>query len=270
MPDRYAVIGNPIEHSRSPFIHAQFARETEQDLIYEKLLAPLDGFEKTVKEFFAAGGKGLNVTVPFKEEAFRFANDLTERAQLAGAVNTLALQIDGSLLGDTTDGAGLVGDLIRNNMQIEGARILILGAGGAVRGVLEPLLKAKPAKVVVANRTASKAHDLAEVFGHLGNIRGCGFTDLDTSQFDTVVNGTSASLSGELPPIPSSVFAENAAAYDMMYSNELTPFLAWAEQCGVTQLADGIGMLVGQAAESFKIWRGVEPCVKTVIQAMPK
>lgn len=270
MPDRYAVIGNPIEHSRSPFIHAQFARETEQDLIYEKLLAPLDSFENTVKQFFNEGGKGLNVTVPFKEEAFRFANTLTERAQLAGAVNTLALQADGTVLGDTTDGAGLVGDLIRNNMPITDARVLILGAGGAVRGVLEPLLKAKPATVVIANRTASKAHELAEIFGHLGNIHGCGFTELDTSVFDTVVNGTSASLSGDLPPIPSSVFAKDAAAYDMMYSQELTPFLAWAEQCGVTHLADGIGMLVGQAAESFKLWRGVEPCVKTVIGAMPK
>lgn len=270
MPDRYAVIGNPIEHSRSPFIHAQFARETQQDLIYEKLLAPLDGFEQSVNYFFAHGGKGLNVTVPFKEEAYRFADSLTERAKLAGAVNTLALQADGSVLGDTTDGAGLVGDLIRNSMPIKDARILILGAGGAVRGVLEPLLKAQPQCVVIANRTASKARELAEIFGHLGNVRGCGFTELDTSEFDTVINGTSASLSGDLPPIPSNVFAANASVYDMMYGNELTPFLAWAEQCGVTHLADGIGMLVGQAAESFKLWRDIEPCVKTVIEAMPK
>ena len=268
MSDRYIVVGNPIEHSKSPQIHSQFAVQTQQDLIYEKQLIELGDFNKDVKAFFAAGGKGLNVTVPFKEEAYQFADTLTERAKLAGAVNTLALQSDGSIVGDTTDGEGLVNDLKRHLFPLMNAKILVLGAGGAVRGVLEPLLAERPARVVIANRTASKAETLAEQFKHLGNIEAKGFDHLAGESFDVVINGTSASLSGDLPPIPATVFGDHAAAYDMMYGKEPTAFLQWAKENGCTVIADGLGMLVGQAAVSFKRWRGVMPDVDPVIESL--
>ena len=265
MTDKYAVVGNPIAHSKSPAIHMAFAKQTQQDIVYEKKLIELGDFEKDVKAFFAEGGKGLNVTVPFKEEAFQFVDQLTTRAQLAGAVNTLALQPDNTVLGDTTDGAGLLADLKRNAMPLKDANILVLGAGGAVRGILEPLLAEKPANVVVANRTASKAQKLQDIFEHLGDIKGCGFDELDALQFNTIINGTSASLSGDLPPVPASIFASDASAYDMMYGKNLTPFLIWAKEQGCKQVCDGLGMLVGQAAESFMIWRGVLPEVQELV-----
>ena len=268
--DRYAVVGNPIAHSKSPIIHAQFAAQTQQAITYEKILIEFGNFEQDVKAFFAAGGKGLNVTVPFKEDAFDFADSLTPRAKLAGAVNTLALQADGSILGDTTDGAGLVGDLKRQHFTLRGQRILVLGAGGAVRGVLEALLTEQPCEIIIANRTPAKAHVIANIFKHLGNIHACGFDDLDHQTFTTVINGTSASLSGETPPVPASIFANTpiTGAYDMMYGKGLTPFLMWAHNNHVPLLADGLGMLIGQAAESFKLWRGLMPCVQTVLTAM--
>lgn len=270
MQDRYAVVGNPIAHSKSPAIHTLFAAQTQQDLTYEKILIALGDFENDVKEFFATGGKGLNITVPFKENAFSFPDELTQRAQLAGAVNTLVKQDDGRILGDTTDGAGLVNDLKHHGFLLQGARILVLGAGGAVRGVLEPLLAEKPKEIVIANRTVEKAQKLADIFHDYGNIRACGFNELADCNFETVINGTSASLAGELPPVPSSIFASvpKTGAYDMMYGKDLTPFLLWAKQQAVPLLADGLGMLVGQAAESFQLWRGVMPDVKPVIETL--
>ena len=272
MTDRYAVVGNPIGHSKSPDIHAQFAQQTAQDLTYEKILIGLDDFEKDVTAFFAEGGKGLNITVPFKENAFRFASELTARAQLAGAVNTLAKNNDGSILGDTTDGLGLVNDLKNNGFALKQKRILILGAGGAVRGVLEPLLAEQPAYIIIANRTQAKAQALVDIFKNHGNIEARRFTELNKLEFDTVINGTSASLNGELPPVPASIFAAgpHTGAYDMVYGKERTPFLLWAEANKVPLLCDGLGMLVGQAAEAFKLWRGVMPEVQSVITKLRK
>lgn len=259
MTDRYAVFGNPIAHSKSPAIHADFARQTAQDLVYEALLAPLDGFAGAVRAFAAAGGRGANVTVPFKEEAYRLATLLTPRAELAGAVNTLRFA-DGEIVGDNTDGAGLVRDLCVNlGCPLAGRRILLLGAGGAARGALGPLLDARPAALVVANRTPDKAHDLAARFGAHGPVRGCAYPELAGQAFDLVVNATSASLGGELPPLPAGVFAPDSLAYDMMYGKGDTPFMTFARAQGAARVADGLGMLVEQAAEAFFVWRGVRP-----------
>lgn len=272
--DQYAVVGNPIAHSKSPIIHTQFARQTQQTLHYNKRLIARGDFKKDVTAFFAEGGKGLNITVPFKEEAFHFATVLTQRAQLAGAVNTLALQADGSILGDTTDGVGLVRDLKNHHFTLKGARVLILGAGGAVRGVLEPILAEQPHEVVIANRTLSKAQQLADTFKPYGNIHACAFIALTQEQyltgFDTVINGTSASLNGDLPPVTASIFAakKTTGAYDMMYGPTLTPFLEWAQINGVSLLTDGLGMLVSQAAASFELWRGVMPEVNTATEIL--
>ncbi|QWT46712.1 shikimate dehydrogenase [Azospira inquinata] len=258
MTDRYAVFGNPIAHSKSPFIHGRFAAATGQDLSYEALLAPKDDFPGAVAAFIAAGGKGANVTVPFKEEAFRLCQRRSPRADLAGAVNTLVFR-DGEIFGDNTDGAGLVRDLEHNlGLSLAGKRLLLLGAGGAARGVLGPLLAAKPATLVIANRTPAKAADLAARFAHLGAVTGGGYGDIQGA-FDVVINATSASLGGDLPPLPAGVFAPGAAAYDMMYGKGDTPFLAFARQQGATLLADGLGMLLEQAAESFFLWRGLRP-----------
>lgn len=265
--DRYAVFGNPVSHSRSPDIHAAFARQTGEDLIYTKQHIELDTFVDNAQAFFADGGKGLNITLPFKTEAFDFSDTLSERAQRAGAVNTLTANADGTILGDNTDGIGLVRDMLDNlNWKISGQRILVIGAGGAVRGILEPLLSQSPASLVIANRTLAKALQLAEDFADLGKVLGVGFGELEAlSPFDLVINGTSASLSGELPPLPENLVTENACAYDMMYAAEPTVFMQWMEQRGVNRLADGLGMLVEQAAESFYLWRGVRPATSTLI-----
>jgi shikimate dehydrogenase len=269
MTDRYAVFGNPIAHSRSPDIHAAFAEQTDQQLVYTKQLVEPGRFREAADEFFRAGGQGLNVTVPFKEDAFQYADDLTQRAKTAGAVNTLILRPDGSVLGDNTDGIGMVRDITeRLGWPLQGKRVLLLGAGGAVRGVILPCLEEKPVSLTIANRTVAKASDLAASFSHIGKVEACGYDALDERQFDLVINGTSASLQGDLPPIPTTVFAPNAAAYDMMYSAQLTPFLAWAQAQGVTALADGLGMLVGQAAEAFAQWRGVQPDPTPVLKAL--
>lgn len=260
--DRYAVVGNPIAHSKSPWIHAAFARQTGQALTYEALLAPLDDFAATVARFRAEGGRGLNVTVPFKLEAFALADRRTPRAEAAGAVNTLAFGTDG-ILGDNTDGAGLVRDLASHlGCPPRGRRILLLGAGGATRGALLPLLDTAPADLCIANRTAHKAVELAQAFAaHAGTVRieGCGFEALADQRFDLVINATSASLSGELPPLPPGLYAQGALAYDMMYGRGHTPFLRAALADGAARVADGLGMLVEQAAESFALWRGVRP-----------
>lgn len=263
MPDRYAVFGNPIAHSKSPLIHTEFARQTGQDLVYEARLAPLDGFVAAVEAFRAEGGKGANVTVPFKGEAFRYATALTERARLAEAVNTLCFGEDG-VLGDNTDGVGLVRDLTRNLGQaIGGRRVLLLGAGGAARGVLGPLLAEAPARLVIANRTAHRARALAERFSAFGLVEGGGYEALAGLAFDIVINATSTGLSDALPPLPPTVFAPGALAYDMMYGRA-TPFMVFAEQRGA-RVSDGLGMLVEQAAESFWLWRGIRPATAPVI-----
>lgn len=269
MTDRYAVVGHPIGHSKSPRIHADFARQTEQDLSYEAILAPLDGFAATVDAFRQSGGKGLNVTVPFKLEAWRYATALTERARLAEAANTLKFESDGRVLGDNTDGAGLTRDITANlDFSIADKRILLMGAGGAARGVLLPLLEQHPASLHIANRTAAKAEELARQFQPYGPVSGGGYAGLAGHAFDLIINATSSSLSDELPPLPQGVFAANSLAYDMMYGKGLTPFLRFAQEQGASRLADGLGMLVEQAAESFLLWRGVRPETHPVMESL--
>ncbi|MEN5033501.1 MULTISPECIES: shikimate dehydrogenase [unclassified Pseudomonas] len=263
--DQYVVFGNPIGHSKSPLIHRLFAEQTGQDLEYATLLAPLDEFSDCARGFFKQGSGG-NVTVPFKEEAYRLCDSLTPRAQRAGAVNTLSKLADGTLQGDNTDGAGLVRDLTVNaGVELAGKRILILGAGGAVRGVLEPILAHKPQSLVIANRTVEKAEQLAREFDELGPVVASGFAWLQ-EPVDVIINATSASLAGELPPIADSlVEAGRTVCYDMMYGKEPTPFCQWAEKLGAAKVLDGLGMLAEQAAEAFFIWRGVRPDTAPVL-----
>jgi len=264
MTDRYCVFGNPIAHSKSPRIHALFARQTGQDLSYAAILAPLDGFAASVRDFAAAGGRGANITVPFKEEAFRFATALTPRAEAAGAVNTLSFSGE-SIRGDNTDGAGLVRDIAHNlGFAIAGKRILLIGAGGAARGVILPLLDQSPAATIVANRTAAKAAELATAFG----IEGGGFESLAGRAFDLVINATSAGLSDATLPLPEGVFAPGCLAYEMLYGRE-TRFMAQARAAGAA-VADGLGMLVEQAAEAFFVWRGVRPDTAPVLAELRK
>ena len=263
MTDRYAVIGNPVAHSRSPQIHAMFALETGADTTYERLLAPRDGFAATVQSFRASGGTGANVTLPFKLEAFALAQSHSARAQRCGAVNTLKW-VGAQLYGDITDGVGLVRDIENNlGVAIRGRRILLLGAGGAARGVVPDILHARPATVSLANRTAARAIEIADAFRDLGAIEPIAIESLPRHQFDIIINATSASLNDALPPIHAACFAINALAYDMVYGKD-TPFLALARSAGV-RVADGIGMLVEQAAESFYVWRGVRPTTASVI-----
>ena len=265
MTDRYAVIGNPVAHSRSPDIHAAFARATAQDIEYQRLLAPVDGFAATIAAFRDAGGRGANVTVPFKEQAFALADELTARARLAGAVNTLSLG-PGRIVGDNTDGVGLVRDLMQNlGVPISGRRVLLLGAGGAARGALGPLQEQQPAHIVIANRSEARANQLAAAFATSGALSAAGFAALAGRQFDIVINATAASLSGEVPPLPTGLYAAHALAYDMMYAKSDTPFMAVARAQGA-RVADGLGMLVEQAAESFFVWRGVRPATGPVLE----
>lgn len=265
MTDLYAVFGNPIAHSKSPAIHAAFAAASGQPLRYEARLAPLDGFPQAIADFVAAGGKGANVTVPFKEEAFRLSSRLSDRAARAGAVNTLAFKA-GEILGDNTDGAGLVGDLTRNlNCPLAGQRILLLGAGGAARGVIAPLLAGKPATLFIANRSADKAVALAHGFADLATVEAGSFADTAGRRFDLVINATSASLAGASLALPPGLFAGDSLAYDMMYGKGETPFLSQAREQGAARCADGLGMLVEQAAEAFLVWRGVRPATGQVL-----
>lgn len=262
MSERYCVFGHPIGHSKSPRIHAAFAEQTGTAISYEAIEAPLEDFAGAWRAFVAAGGRGANVTVPFKEQAWQLADVLSPRARRAGAVNTLMLGKNGETYGDTSDGVGLVRDLQAHAAPLEGARILVLGAGGAVRGILEPLLAVGPAALMVANRTAAKARQLAADFSALGEITGGGFDEV-VGTFDLVINGTSASLGGELPPLPDDLFADDALAYDMMYAAEPTVFLRWADVRGA-RTVDGLGMLVEQAAESFFIWHNRRPDTASV------
>jgi shikimate dehydrogenase len=268
MTDLYAVFGNPINHSKSPAIHKQFAEQTHQDMQYNKQLVNEGEFAQEAKHFFASGGKGLNVTVPFKIDAYRFADQLTSRAERAGAVNTLVKLSHGKILGDNTDGIGLVHDMQHLGWTLRGKKILVLGAGGAVRGILQPLLEEHPAQVVIVNRTFEKAETLVKSFHDLGNINAVTYEQLHDQPFDMVINGTAASLQGELPPLPDNALAANACCYDMMYGPEPTIFLRWAAERGATKIADGLGMLVGQAAEAFYLWRQIRPEVVPVITAL--
>jgi shikimate dehydrogenase len=271
--DRYAVIGNPVAHSKSPFIHAAFARQTDQDVVYERILAPLEGFAAAVETFRAEGGLGLNVTVPFKLQAYELAHERSARARDAQAVNTLKFE-GATIYGDNTDGVGLVRDIQVNlKFPIEGRDVLVMGAGGAAQGTLSVLLDAKPARLVIANRTVDKAERLAE---RLRGARGLssmllsasGYPELSGREFDVVVNSTSASLNDTVPEFPDGVFARGCLAYDMMYGKGVTLFLEQALSRGAARVADGIGMLVEQAAESFFIWRGVRPQTGPVIAAL--
>jgi len=269
--DTYAVIGNPIGHSLSPRIHTAFAEQTGQALHYEAILGPRDAFRETVLDFRDKGGCGMNVTVPFKLEAHALADRLSERAHAAGAVNTLQF-LDGIIFGDNTDGAGLVRDLTHNlGCALGGAQVLLLGAGGAARGVLLPLLQQQPASLTLANRTVSKAEALSEAFqAHASDtfLRACGFSELDDQRFDVVINATAASLSDDAPPLPLGIYTKHALAYDMMYGKGSTPFLEAARNDGAARTADGLGMLVEQAAESFALWRGVRPDTTPVLTAL--
>lgn len=256
--EQYVVIGNPIAHSKSPAIHAQFAAQTKQLMNYERMLAPLDDFAGAVKKFISDGGRGANVTVPFKIDAYRLATELTPRARAAGAVNTLKFEA-GHILGDNTDGVGLVRDIVHNaGIDLAGRRILLLGAGGAARGVILPILSEHPAELVIANRTAARAHELvAEFAGHSASLVASNFSDL-SGQFDIIINATSASLSAAVPEIANTLLGRQTFAYDMMYGAKPSVFMQWAAEQGAS-VRDGLGMLVEQAAESFFLWRGVRP-----------
>jgi shikimate dehydrogenase len=266
MTDKYAVIGNPISHSKSPLIHSEFAKQTEQDLEYTAIEVPQDALESSLSQLRdILKLKGINITVPFKEQAWQLVENQSNRAKRAGAINTLVFNDDGSMYGDNTDGVGLCRDLTDNNsIELRGKRILLLGAGGAARGVIEPLLSYDPLELFVANRTASKAHALADLFSDLGHIRGGGFEDIKPP-YDVVINATAASLQGEVPPLPDNLLADNAACYDMMYSDSDTAFISWAKQHAAAKTIDGLGMLVEQAAEAFRLWRGVMPDTQSVM-----
>ncbi len=267
--DRYAVFGYPIKHSKSPRIHALFAGQTGQSLEYSALEVPAEQFKTAATRFFAQGGKGLNCTVPLKELAWDYANPRTDRAQKSKAVNTLALQADGSILGDNTDGVGLVTDLsINHAINIAGTKVLILGAGGASRGIIGPILEQSPQSLVIANRTVDKAVKLAAEFQGQGFISGCGFDGLNGQAFDLILNATSASLSGQLPPLPKGLLADNGHCYDLAYANQATPFVLWGLENNAAKSLDGLGMLVEQAAEAFFIWRGVRPKTQAVIELL--
>ncbi|TYK65822.1 shikimate dehydrogenase [Colwellia echini] len=266
--EQYLVYGNPIKQSRSPDIHKIFADENNIAIDYQKQLVALGDFKTAVKIFIAQGGKGANVTAPFKEDALKLADTLTERASLAGAVNTLTFK-EGKIYGDNTDGEGLVQDLLHNNVTLKQSRILILGAGGAVRGVLLPLLAQDPKSITIANRTVSKAEALCENFND-ERLTACGFDELADQTFDVIINATSASLSGDLPPIPTSVITNDIACYDMVYGKDDTPFIKWAKAQGARKTIDGLGMLVGQAAVSFSVWHKIMPDIHSVIEQLRK
>jgi shikimate dehydrogenase len=271
MTDRYAVIGNPINHSKSPLLHGMFAKVTSQDIEYTAIEGSLGGFANAVDVFRNAGGRGMNITAPFKREAFAYGGEGTERsprAQLAGAVN--AMKFDGDrVIVENFDGVGLVRD-VKHNLKcpLKGKRVLMLGAGGAARGALLPFLKQQPECVVIANRHPDKALELAALGAAHGNVTGSGYAELEGQTFDVVFNATSASLRAELPPVPATVFALGCIAYELAYGKGLTPFLRLAQNAGVTQLADGVGMLAEQAAEAFAWWRGVRPDTRAVIDAI--
>jgi shikimate dehydrogenase len=268
--DRYCVFGNPIKHSKSPLLHTLFASQTTQDLAYTAQCVDIDNFSAAATNFFGEGGKGLNITVPFKHDAYTFASSLTERAIRAGAVNTLFINEHNIVVGDNTDGIGLVADIILHlNWQLKDKRILIMGAGGAVRGILEPVIKESPYSITIVNRTKETAQQLANDFSDIFSIAAASYPELnkaeDSCVFDIIINASSASLAGKLPTLPNNIINKNTCCYDLMYAKELTPFLLWAKAKGSGFISDGLGMLVCQGAESFLIWRGVKPQTADVI-----
>lgn len=268
MTDRYAVIGNPIGHSKSPLIHTTFAQQTNQDIEYTAIEGSLERFVDAVEAFREIGGRGLNVTAPFKIDAFNYANEHTDRAKLAGAVNALKFE-NGCILADNFDGVGLVRDVTHNlKHPMKDKRILMLGAGGAARGALLPFLAERPAALVIANRSPDKAYELAQIGSTEGNVRGCSLEELTGQHFDLVFNATSASLRGELPAVPATVFVHASMAYELAYGKGLTPFLRLAQNAGVANLSDGVGMLAEQAAEAFTWWRNVRPDTSKVIELL--
>lgn len=267
--DRYAVFGNPIKQSKSPAIHAMFAEQCSQAILYRAVKVELDGFVRAATHFFNEGGCGLNVTVPFKQEAFAFAHQLSVRASRAGAVNMLTRTADGSIHGENTDGVGLIRDLIANlGWTIQGSRVLLVGAGGAARGVLEPLLRERPQELLIVNRTGARATQLAAEFADLGPLEGGAFDVIGARQFDLVINATSAGLSGAVPELPGTLLTERSCCYDMVYGAEPTPFMRWSAHHAAWAVADGLGMLVEQAAESFYIWRNRRPVTGPVISQL--
>lgn len=267
--DRYGIMGNPIQHSKSPIIHRLFAEQTGQQIQYSPMLVDLNGLAEALEQFQAEGGKGVNITLPFKHRAFTLVDAMTERAQKAEAINTIKFNEDGTRFGDNTDGIGLIKDLkVNQGFTIKNTRVLILGAGGAVRGILDAILTEKPKEVVITNRTESKADALAEDFADAGNVQACPLDLLENNSFDLVINGTSASLQGEMLDLPGSILKEGALCYDMVYGRGMTPFLRWAKEQGSEYCLTGIGMLVEQAAESFALWRNVKPNTKPVLAAL--
>jgi shikimate dehydrogenase len=268
MPASYGLFGYPVQQSWSPFIHGMFAKQTAQDMEYRLFESPPERFRSEVLEFFRVGGSGVNVTVPHKRAAADLVNELSPRAQVANAINTIVRQDEG-LLGDNTDGAGLLADLTRNlRLNFSSPRILLLGAGGAARGALGPLLELNPRLLVVANRTAERAIEIAEEFAHLGAVSGCEFAKLENKRFDLIVNATSASLRGDVPAIPPGVVDSLTTCYDMAYGSGDTAFVAWAKGRGAGRAEQGWGMLVEQAAEAFFLWRGVRPDTAPVLAAL--
>lgn len=267
--DRYAVFGHPIGHSKSPRIHRLFAQQTGQNLKYTAQNVPAEAFETALHEFLRQGGRGLNCTIPLKELAWRIADRCSERARRAKAVNTLTLEADGSMSGDNTDGVGLVRDLHTNlGLVLAGKRLMLLGAGGASRGILQPLLAEQPHSLVIANRTVARGEQLVQEFADTARLSACGFTDLAGQRFDLIINATAASLQGDLPPLPGEVLAVDGACYDLAYGSAPTPFLRWGQEHGAVVSADGLGMLVEQAAEAFWLWRGIRPDSAAVIRLL--
>ena len=269
IPARYAVFGNPIHHSKSPILHNAFAEQTGESILYTAELVDIDAFSTAADQFFSNGGLGLNITVPFKIDAFRYADTLSDRAQKAGAVNTL-IKKENMVIGDNTDGAGFIDD-VTHNLQwvLKNKNILILGAGGAVRGILDPLLQTEPNKVVIANRTVAKAQHLIDNTETITNclLSACHYDDVNEG-FDIIINGTSASLHGDLPVLSNTVISTESCCYDMMYGVQPTVFMQWATQCGARDVADGLGMLACQGAESFYQWRGIKPSTQSVIKQL--
>jgi len=264
---QFGVVGHPVEHSKSPQIHRLFAQQCGLELEYMAIQLDRGGFVQGVHNLQAGGVCGLNVTLPFKEEACQLCDHMSDRAEIAAAVNTLCFREEGEIYGDNTDGVGLVIDVEENlGLRLRGRRLLLLGAGGAARGVLQPLLEAGPKQLVIANRTAEKARQLAVAFAGYGPVEAVGLDHLAGCHFDLVVNATSASLSGETPPLPDALFAANALAYDMMYGDEPTVFMQWAKDHGAEQVSDGLGMLVEQAAASFYLWNEIKPQTVEVIR----
>jgi len=267
--DHYAVFGHPVSHSKSPTIHTLFAQQFDFEIDYQAIDVEPGTFVETVLAFRARGGKGCNVTIPYKQEAWALATERSGRAELAGAVNTLKFETDDRIRGDNTDGIGLLRDITINlDQPLFSRRVLVIGAGGAVRGILGSLLEQAPKSLVLVNRTVSRAEELAAIFNTIGEVSPCGFDALGGQQFDIVINGTSASLGGELPPLPEKLFTANSLAYDLMYSDQPTIFMQWASAQGATRVADGLGMLVEQAAESFDIWFGLQPRTAPVIASL--